>query len=117
MGDLLTPNAVVTNLLELARELAKLSAGLDELEADVVNKREDYTRALARAELSAEGDTVGERHAKALLATGDERLAAELAEALVRGRKRQLDSLKVRIDVGRSAAAALRAEMDLDRIR
>jgi len=109
----LTPNAVVANLLDLARDLARLSAGLDDLEIEVVNKREDYTRALARAELTAEGDTVGERKARALLATGNERLAAETAEALVRGRKRQLDTLKIRIDVGRSAAAALRAEISL----
>lgn len=108
----LTPNAVVANLLELARELARLSTGLDDLEADAVNAREDLTLASAKAFLAAEGP-VDVRKAEAIVATHYERLTAETAEALVRGRKRQLDSIKVRIDVGRSAAAALRAEISL----
>jgi hypothetical protein len=112
MTDQLTPNTVVQGLLGLARELAELSKGLDLLEADAVNKREDLTLASAKAFLSAVGP-VDVRKNIALVETHDERLAAELAEALVRGRKRQLDSLKVRIDVGRSAAAALRAEISL----
>lgn len=80
MADI-TPNSVVSGLLDLSRELAELSKDLDQLEIDAVNSREG--------------------------------LVAETAEALVRGRKRQLDSLKIRIDVGRSAAAALRAEITL----
>lgn len=108
----LTPNGVVSGLLELSRELAELSKGLDKIEADAVNAREDFTLAHAEAYLRAEGP-VETRKAIAITETHDERLAADLAEAIVRGRKRQLDSLKVRIDVGRSAAAALRAEMSL----
>lgn len=111
MSDL-SPTSVVHGLLELSRELAELAKGLDKLEADAVNAREDFTLAHARAYLSAEGP-VETRKAIAITETHDERLAADLAEALVRGRKRQLDSLKVRIDVGRSAAAALRAEISL----
>ncbi len=108
----LTPNSIVTGLLDLARELAALSADLDQLEVDAVNGREDLTLAQAKAFLAAEGP-VDVRKNQALVATHAERLVAETAEALVRGRKRQLDTLKVRIDVGRSAAAALRAEMSL----
>lgn len=110
----LTPTSVVTNLLTLARELAELAKGLEQLEIDAVNAREDLTLAAAQAFLSADGP-VDVRKNVALVATHDVRLVAETAEALVRGRKRQLDSLKVRIDVGRSAAAALRAEIDLAR--
>ena len=113
MSDL-TPNSVVQNLLGLARELAELSKGLDDLEADAVNSREDYTLALSKSFLSVDGAMDLRKHV-AIAATHHERLAAETAEALVRGRKRQLDSIKVRIDVGRSAAAALRAEIDLAR--
>ena len=109
----ITPNDVVQGLLARSRELAALTDDLDTVERDAVNAREDYTCALAKAELQAVGDTVGERRAQAILATHEERIAAELAEALVRGRKRQIDSVKVRIDVGRSAAAALRAEISL----
>lgn len=108
----LTPNGVVQGLLDLSRELASLARGLDDLEADAVNSREDYTLAYSRSYLAAEGPVETRKHL-AIEATHHERLAAETAEALVRGRKRQLDSVRVRIDVGRSAAAALRAEMSL----
>lgn len=108
----LTANNVVQNLLDLARELAALSKGLDDMEIDAVHKREDYTRALSKAYLTAEGPVEQRKH-QAIAWTSNERLAAETAEALVRGRKRQLDSLRIRIDVGRSAAAALRAEISL----
>jgi hypothetical protein len=112
----ITPNQVVTGLMELARELARLSSDLDRIEVEAVNRREDYTLALSRAFLIAEGAMELRKH-EAIVRTSPERLAAETAEALVRGRKRQLDSLKVRVDVGRSAAAAVRAEMDLERAR
>jgi hypothetical protein len=108
----LTPNSVVQGLLELSRELAELSKGLDDLERDAVNAKEDFTMAHAKAYLCAEGP-VETRKAIAIRETHAERVAAELAEVLVRGRKRQLDSIRTRIDVGRSAAAALRAEMAL----
>lgn len=111
-----TPMSVTQNLLNLARELAELASGLDDLEQRAVMAREDLTLAQAKAFLSAEG-TVDVRKNTAIVATHAERLSAETAEALVRGRKRQLDTLKVRIDVGRSAAAALRAEIDLERTR
>jgi hypothetical protein len=109
----LTPNSVVQGLLELSRELAELSKGLDDLEADAVNSREDYTLALSQAFLRSGGAMELRKH-QAIADTHHERLAAETAEALVRGRRRQLESIKVRIDVGRSAAAALRAEIDLE---
>lgn len=112
MTDHLTPNAVVSGLLDLARELAVLAKDLDSIEIDAVNKRENLTLAISRAYLSADGPVETRKHI-AITATHDERLAAETAEAIVRGRRRQIDSVKVRIDVGRSAAAALRAEMSL----
>lgn len=108
----LTPNDVVQQLLSLARELAELSEGMDQLEIDAVNAREDFTMAHAAAFLGAEG-AMDIRRYTAIQATHHERLAAETAEALVRGRKRQLDTLKIRVEVGRSAAAALRAEIAL----
>ena len=112
MSETLTPNGVVQQLLSLARELAELSEGLDQLEIDAVNAREDFTMAHAKAFLGAEGAMDLRKH-QATVDTHAERLAAETAEAVVRGRKRQLQSLLTRIDVGRSAAAALRAEMSL----
>lgn len=108
----LTPNTVVAGLLELSRELAELSKDLDQLEIDAVNAREDLTLALAQEFLAAEGP-VDVRKNIAISETSALRLVAETAEALVRGRRRQIDTIKVRIDVGRSAAAALRAEISL----
>jgi hypothetical protein len=108
----LTTNAVVSELLKLSRELGELSKDLDKLELDAVNSREDLTMAVSSAYLSAEGPVETRKHL-AITVTHQERLVAETAEAIVRGRKRQLQTLMVRIDVGRSAAAALRAEMGL----
>jgi hypothetical protein len=108
----LTPNAVVSGLLDLSRELGKLSSDLDQLEIDAVNSKEDFTMAHARAFLEAVGPMDVRRYT-AIEATHHERLAAETAEALVRGRRRQIEAIRVRVDVGRSAAAALRAEMSL----
>lgn len=115
MSDL-TPNGVVQGLLRLSRELNELSRDLDQLEIDAVNAREDFTMAHAKAFLAADG-AMDVRRYTAVEATHHERLAAETAEALVRGRRRQIESVRVRIEVGRSAAAALRAEMSLDGVR
>lgn len=111
MSDL-TPNQVVSGLLTLARELAELAADLDRIEADAVNLREDYTLAYSKAFLTAEGAVETRKHL-AITETHAERLAAETAESVVRGRKRHIDTLRVRIDVVRSVAAAVRAEMNL----
>jgi hypothetical protein len=108
----LTPNGVVLALMNLARELAALSEGLDALETEAVNRREDYTLAYASAFIRTPG-AMDLRKQIALQTTHPERLAAETAEALVRGARRQVDSIKVRISVGRTAAATLRAELTL----
>lgn len=104
---------------EVAAQLAKLSRQLDELvqdigraEIDAVNLREDFTLALAKAFLRAEGPMDVRKHL-AVEATHPQRLAAELADATVRGLRRQIDSVRVRIDVGRSVGAAVRSEMGL----
>ena len=41
------------------------------------------------------------------------RLAADVAEAVVRHLRRRIDAVKTRIDVGRSYGAAVRAEISL----
>jgi hypothetical protein len=116
MTDLLTPNAVVSQLLQLGRELEKLTTDLDQIEKDAVNAREDYVLAKETAFLKAEG-TQYIREAEAKVATHVERIAAELADANVRGARAHIASIKARIDIGRSAAAALRAEISLDGVR
>jgi len=108
----LTPNAVAAQLAELARQLDKLVVAIDEAEKTAVNAREDYTMTYAAAFLSAEGSMDIRRHL-ATERTHDTRLAAELAEQTVKGIRRQIDSVRIRIDVGRSLGAALRAEAGL----
>ncbi len=114
----ISPNQVVLNLLELSRQLQQLSDNLDELELEAVHAKEAHTVAYARAFLdtsqyTGKAPSVDVRKQQALLDTSNERLAAEIAEAKVRAAKNQISTLKVRIDVGRSAAALVRAEADL----
>lgn len=107
------------NAHEIASELGKRSRELDglvdeigEAERDAVNTREDYTLAYSRAFLSADGAMDVRRHT-ATEQTHEARLAAELAEQHVRGLRRRIDSVRTRIDVGRSLGAAVRAEVGL----
>lgn len=111
MSDI-NPNSVVSQLLQLGRELEKLTNDLDQLEVDAVNTREDYVLVKETALLKAEGPQYV-REAEAKVATHVERIAAELADAKVRGARAHIASIKARIEIGRSAAAALRAEITL----
>lgn len=108
----LTANDVALALAKLGRELDGLVTALERAETDAVNRREDFTLAHARAFLRAEGAMDVRKH-QAIVDTHAERLAAETAEALVRGLRRQVDSVKVRIDIGRSVGVAVRSEMAL----
>jgi hypothetical protein len=112
----LTPNQVALNLAQLARDLQKLSDEMDELEVTAVTAGEDYTREYAKAFLDEDGP-VETKKQKTLWVTRDFRLAAEIAETMVKAHKRKIDVLKVRIDVGRSAAALVRAESELLQVR
>lgn len=109
------PTQVTLNLLELSRQLQKLSDELDGLEERAVNAKEEYTVAYAKTFLASSG-SVEVRKQMTLLETSDQRLQAELAETLVKAHVRKISTLKVRIDVGRSAAALVRAESEMLRI-
>lgn len=106
----LTPNAVAKQLAQLARQLDDLVDAIDDAEKRAVHAREDYTLSYASAFLSSEGSMDIRKHL-ATERTHDTRLAAELAEQLVKGIRRQIESVRIRIDVGRSLGAALRAEL------
>lgn len=108
----LTPNQVAKHLADLAKDLDKAVDKLDHAEVDAVNKREDYSMAYAKAYLSAEGSIEARKHI-ATRDTHESRIAAELAEQHVKALRRQIDSVKIRIDVGRSLGAALRSEAAL----
>lgn len=107
-----TPHAVSEGLKALSVELRQLQADLDVLEIAAVNRREDYTLAYSKAFLTADGSVEARKH-KATILTTVQRLEAEIAEALVRGKKRQVDTCRIRIDIGRTQSALTRAEMEL----
>lgn len=112
MTDQLTPSRVASTLAKLARQLDDLVDAIDDAEKRAVHAREDFTMAYAKAFLSAQGSMDVRKHL-ATEETHDTRLAAELAEQLVKGIRRQIDTVRMRIDVGRSLGAALRAEASL----
>lgn len=112
MSRPLNAHEIASGLSELSRQLDELVAEIGEAERDAVNKREDYTLAYAKAFLAADGSMDIRRHT-ATEDTHDARLAAELAEQHVRGLRRRIDSVRTRIDVGRSLGAAVRAEVSL----
>jgi hypothetical protein len=109
----LTANDVALQLARLGRDLDAAVKTLDSAEREAVNRREDYTLSHARAFLRAEG-SVDHRKNTAIVATSGERVAAETADVVVRGIRRQLDVLKVRVDIGRSVGSALKAEMAIN---
>lgn len=108
----LTSAGIAKQLARLARQLDELVSEVDDAERHAVNAREEYTRSHSRAFLQAEGAMDLRKHT-ALLDTSDERLAAELAETHVKGLKRRVESIRLRIEIGRSLGAALRAEAGL----
>jgi hypothetical protein len=106
----MTPNEIAAALAKLSRELDDVTVALDTADRDAVNAREDYTMAYAKAFLAADGSMDVRRYV-ATEQTHDTRLAAEAAEQIVRGLRTRRDTLKVRVDVGRSVNAALKAEL------
>jgi hypothetical protein len=108
----LTANQVALHLAQLARDLDALVSTMDTAEVDAVNLREDFTMAYAKSFLTADGSMDIRRH-KATEDTHEPRLKAELAEQHVKAIRRQIDSVKIRIDVGRSMGAAIRSETAL----
>lgn len=108
----LTPNQVATELAKLARELSRIVSAIEHAEQDAVQKRNAYDLSFSQAFLAASGSVDARKH-EAVVLTHRQRLDAELAEALVRHLRRQIDAVKVRIDTGRSVGAAVRAEMQL----
>jgi len=112
VAGFLTAHQVAENLQKLALKLDELVDQIDQAEKAAVNAREDYTMAYAKEFLAADG-SMDVRRYKATEATHAERIAAELAEQTVKGLRRQIESVRMRIDVGRSLGAAIRAEAGL----
>jgi len=108
----LTPNDVAANLAKLARELDMTIRQLESAERDLVERRAAADLAFSQAFLAAEGSVDARKH-QAAVSTHQQRLAADVAEALVRHLRRRIDGIKVRVEVGRSVGAAVRTELNL----
>lgn len=107
-----TPNDIVHQLAQLARDLDANVSALEEAERTAVRTRHDADLASSRTFLAASGSVEQRKHESFIQC---ERLIAEaeVAEAVVRHLKRRSDAIKTRIDVGRSVGSAVRAEMAL----
>src|SRR6478752_7682450 len=101
----LSPTQVARELAHLSRQLQKLSDDQRPLEDDAVQAREAYTLAYAKRFME-EGGNNEERKQATIKMTHDLRIAAELAEVLV----------KKRIDIARSAAALVRSEWEIQNV-
>ena len=108
----MTPSQIALALAHLSRHLQRLQDEQEPLERDAVEKREAYTLEYSKRFLSEEGNNEEKKQAT-IRATGDLRLAAELAETLVKMHIAQIATLRKRIDIARSAAALVRAEWEL----
>ncbi len=113
MNGPITANDVAANLARLARELEMTVTSLGKADEDAVRARARYEVAYSRAVLTAEGRNAESRKAQAVIATETQYLDAEIAAQHVRSHRARIDALKVRIDVGRSVGAAMRAEISL----
>lgn len=106
------PNEVVLQLSELSRQLDKTTQELNEADIAAVRAAEEAKLAEAKAFLAAEGP-IEARKRIAIEKTHAVRLAAEVAEAEVRGLQRTVRTLQTRIDVGRTYGATIRSEITL----
>lgn len=107
-----TATEVALNLARLARDLDQTVNALQEADREATERRAAYDLVFSRAFVSEMGSVDHRKHL-AVIATHQHRLDADVAEALVRHLRRRIDALKVRIDVGRSYGAAVRAEIAL----
>lgn len=108
-----TTNEVGLQLARLGRELDRVKAELNDADLAAVRAREVFKVAEAKATVSSEGSSADLRKADTVLRTHDERLAAETADAIVRGLVREMTAIRVRIDVGRTLGAGIRSETAL----
>lgn len=106
------PTQVALHLAELARDLDTTVRQLEQADRDATEKRAAADLAFSRAFLAASGSVDARKH-QAGIDTHEQRLGADVAEALVRHLRRRIDAIKTRIDVGRSYGAAVRAEIGL----
>ena len=108
----LTPTQVAAQLASLARELDRKIQAMEHADREAIEKRGAADLAYSRAFLAAEGSMDLRKH-QATIETHDQRMTADVADAVVRHLRREVDSIKTRVDVGRSVNSAVKTELDL----
>jgi hypothetical protein len=106
----MTPLEVVQQLGRLTRELGDLVDALDAAEMEAARKRAAADRTESVAFLNA-GGVMDMRKHTARIAASDEEEDALVAEAVVRVIRQRIKATEVRIDVGRTFGATVRAEL------
>lgn len=107
-----TPNEIAHRLIQLANQLDDTVEKLKIAETNAVEKRHSADLSYGQAFLDAVG-SVEQRKQVALVDTAAATKEADLAEVAVKHLRRRIEAIKVRIDVGRSYGAAVRAEINL----
>lgn len=105
-----TPNDIARWLAELTRQLDAKVQEYANLSDEASAARRDAEVAFARAFLQGEG-AMDARRQQAMLAAADKRFGADLAERKVSSCKEAIRALHLKIDVGRTASANVRAEL------
>jgi len=105
-----TPLEVIQRLGELTGRLDRTVDALVAAELDMARKRHTADLEEAKAFLRAEGAMEMRKH-KARVDAQHFEEEALVAEATVRGLKAQVKALEIRIDVGRTYGATVRAEL------
>ena len=108
----LSPTQVALQLARLSRALEEITQEQEPIEREVVEAREAYTKQYAKTFLEEPGNNE-ERKQATLLKTSDLRVAAELADAMLKMHLARIASLRKRIDIARSAAALVRLEWEV----
>jgi len=110
MPQVITANDVVLRLMELGRELDAAIDTLKDAELDAVTKRNAADLAESHAFVNADGAMDMRKHL-ARIEAADAELAAVIAEAVLRHLRARIKAIEIRVDLGRSLNAALRAEL------
>ena len=107
-----TANDIARWLVELGRQLDAKVTEYANLGDEAATARKDAEVAFARAFLNAEG-AMDVRRQVAIELSADKRFAADVAERKVSACKEAIRALHLKIDVGRTASANVRAEIAL----
>ena len=104
-----TVNEVVKTLAKLGRDLDFQQGEIGRLDGEHMEAKRVYERAYATAFVAAKG-AENFRKQVAVLATEDERLAADLAYQKLKAAKEYIRVLRDRLDIGRSLNSAIKSE-------